>query len=271
MTMRSLGHAIVLATSVWHWMASAQGVAPGASASKPAAAPSAATASPAVARFDIRAQLMPKRYTTVAAEIGAKIAAMPVPEGAAFKQGQVLVQFDCALQRAQLDKAEAELEGAEQTLKSNLRLEELNSVGQLELDLSKSAVNKAKADVNANKAVLTKCQVIAPFTGRVAEQKVREQQYVQPGQSMLDILDDSALELEFLIPSVWLRWLKVGSAFEVQIDETRKTYPARFTRLGARVDPVSQSIKVAAAIQGRFPELMAGMSGKVLITAPDGQ
>jgi membrane fusion protein, multidrug efflux system len=269
MIMRKLPLALMALATVGHWGVFAQSSPAGASAAKPATVPPASA--PAVARYDIRAQLMPRRYTTVAAEIGAKIAAMPVSEGGAFKPGQILVQFDCALQKAQLDKAEAELEGAEQTLKSNLRLEELNSVGQLELDLSKSAVNKAKADVNANKAVLTKCQVLAPFAGRIAEQKVREQQYVQPGQAMLDILDDSSLELEFLIPSVWMRWLKIGSAFEVQIDETRKTYPARFTRLGARVDPVSQSIKVAASIQGRFPELMAGMSGKVLINPPEGQ
>lgn len=230
-----------------------------------------ATPKPTMERHDIRAQLMPRRYTTIAAEIGAKVSSLPVAEGSAFRAGQVLVSFDCSLQRAQLDKAQAELEGAEQTLKSNLRLLELNSVGQLELDLSKSAANKAKAEVGANKAVLAKCQVNAPFSGRVAEQKVREQQYVQPGQPLLDILDDSVLELEFLVPSMWLRWLKVGGAFDVQIDETQKTYPARFTRIGARVDPVSQSVKVAAAIHGKFPELIAGMSGKVLIKPAEGQ
>lgn len=225
----------------------------------------------AMARHDIRAQLMPRRYTTIAAEIGAKVSSLPVPEGGAFRAGQLLVQFDCSLQKAQLDKAQAELEGAEQTHQSNLRLQQLNSVGQLELDLSKSALNKTRAEVGANKAVLAKCQVGAPFAGRIAEQKVREQQYVQPGQQLLDILDDSVLELEFLVPSLWLSWLKVGGVFEVQIDETRKTYPAKFTRIGARVDPVSQSVKVAAAIHGKFPELMAGMSGKVLIKPAEGQ
>jgi len=222
-------------------------------------------------KHDIRAQLMPRRYTTIAAEIGAKVSAIAVTEGGAFRAGQWLVQFDCSIQKAQLDKAQAELDGAGQTLRSNLRLEQLNSVGQLELDLSKSAVGKAKAEVGANMAVLAKCQVSAPFSGRVAEQKVREQQFVQAGQPLLDILDDSVLELEFLVPSTWLRWLKVGGGFDVQIDETRKTYPAKFTRIGARVDPVSQSVKVAAAIHGKFPELMAGMSGKVLITPIAGQ
>ncbi len=239
-------------------------------ASAAVAAPSA-PARAALERQEIRAQLMPRRYTTIAAEIGAKVSAIPVSEGGAFRAGQVLVSFDCSLQRTQVDKAEAELDSAEQTLKANLRLEQLNSVGQLELDLSRSAVAKARAEVGATKAVLAKCQVPAPFNGRVAEQRVREQQFVQPGQALLDILDDSVLELEFLVPSAWLRWLKVGGSFEVQIDETRKTYPARFTRIGARVDPVSQSVKVAAAIHGRFPELMAGMSGKVLAAAPAGQ
>jgi membrane fusion protein, multidrug efflux system len=222
----------------------------------------------AMDRQEIRAQLMPRRYTTVAAEIGAKINKIAVQEGAAFRAGQVLVGFDCSLQQAQLQKAQAELEAAEQTLKSNVRLAELNSVGQLELDLSRAAVNRSKAELSANQVVLDKCVITAPFAGRIAEQKAREQQFVQPGQALLDILDDSVLELEFLVPSSWLAWLKVGGAFEVEIDETRKKYPARFIRKGARVDPVSQSIKVTGAIDGRFPELMTGMSGRVRVTPP---
>jgi len=56
--------------------------------------------------------------------------------------------------------------------------------------------------------------------------------------------------------------------FEVAIDETGKTYPARLNRTGARIDPVSQTIKVTGTIGGRFPELSAGMSGRVLLDPP---
>ena len=262
---------------------------------------------------------MPRRYTTVAAEIGAKISSLPIVEGASFKAGDALVAFDCSLQKAQLDKsraelvsaehtlnsnerltalkldkaraelesaehtvnshekrtalkldkARAELEAVQHTLTSNQRLAALNSVGQLELDLSRAAVSRAKAEVGAGQAIISKCSVAAPFNGRVAEQKARDQQFVQLGQPLLDIIDDSVLELEFLVPSAWLRWMRVGGALRVQIDETRKTYPARFIRVGARVDPVSQSIKVVAAIEGQHADLMAGMSGRV-IAAPAG-
>jgi membrane fusion protein, multidrug efflux system len=231
------------------------------------AAPAKAAAS-ALEKREIRAQLAPRRYTTLAAEIGAKISRLPIPEGSAFKQGQVLVQFDCSLQQAQVNKARAALSAADKSWQANRRLAELNSVGKVELDISEAEVQKARAEVAANGAVLGKCSLAAPFAGRIAEQRVREQQYVQPGQALLDILDDSSLELEFIVPSRWLAWLKPNQGFQVAIDETGKTYPAKVQRIGAKVDPVSQSVKLSAVIDGKFNELIAGMSGKVLITPP---
>lgn len=217
---------------------------------------------------EIRAQLAPKRFTTLAAEIGAKISRLSTPEGGSFHAGQSLVQFDCTLQQAQLNKAKAALVAAEKTWYANQRLSELNSVGKVELETSEAEVLKAKAEVNSNAAYVSKCNISAPFSGRISEQKVREQQYVQPGQTLLEIIDDSALELEFIVPSKWLAWVKNGSKFEVKIDETAKTYPAKVLRVGAKVDPVSQSVKLTAVIDGKFPELIAGMSGRVQMTQP---
>lgn len=233
--------------------------------------PGARMDSAPLARQALRAQLTPRRYTTLAAEIGAKINRLPVPEGSSFRAGQVLVYFDCSVQQALLQRNQAELHAAEKTAEANEALQKLNAVGMVELELSQVAVRKARAELGSQQAVLDKCTIVAPFSGRVAEQRAREQQFLQAGQPVLDILDDSVLELEFIVPSTWLAWLRVGGEFKVAIDETGKSYPARFTRLGARIDPVSQSLKVGAAIHGRFPELMAGMSGRVDIAPPAGR
>jgi membrane fusion protein, multidrug efflux system len=80
-----------------------------------------------------------------------------------------------------------------------------------------------------------------------------------------------ALEVELIAPSrwlSWLSWLKPGYAFQIAVGETEKTYSAKITRLGGRVDPVSQSIKVIGEITGNAPELMAGMSGRATLTPP---
>jgi hypothetical protein len=69
-------------------------------------------------------------------------------------------------------------------------------------------------------------------------------------------------------PSRWLSWLKSGASFQVSIDDTGKTYPGKVTRLGGRVDPASQSLKVMGEITADAPELMAGMSGRLTMTPP---
>ncbi|CDK97483.1 conserved exported protein of unknown function [Magnetospirillum gryphiswaldense MSR-1 v2] len=224
-------------------------------------------AAPAAAQ-ELRAQLSPRDFTTLAAEIGAKVEKVGAREGERFKKGDTLIAFDCSIQRAQMAEARAALGATEKTVAVNSRLLELQTIGKLESDVAQAERDKARAKVDASGAVLGKCTVPAPFDGRVVEQKVRAQQYVQPGQALLDILDDSVLELDFIVPSKWLVWLKPGHLFQVAMDETAKTYPVKLTRIGARIDPVSQSVKVTGAIGGHFPELAAGMSGKVLLSPP---
>ncbi len=214
---------------------------------------------------ELRAQLTPRRYTTLAAEIGARIERLSASEGAPMREGDVLVRFDCSLQKAQQDRARTSLDAAEKLLATQRRLVELGATGRQEVDQAEAEVGKTRAELRQIEVTLGKCEISAPFSGRVAELKVREQQYVQPGQSLLEVLDDSVLEVEFIMPSRWLQSVRVGSTVRIAVDETGKTYPARVLRLGARVDPVSQSIKVIAAIDGRHAELIAGMSGRVLV------
>jgi membrane fusion protein (multidrug efflux system) len=214
------------------------------------------------AQDSVRVLLSPKRFTTLAAEIGARIEQLPVAEASSFAAGDLLVSFECSSQSAQLARARAMLEAARKTLVASERMLQLNAIGQLELDVARTEVEKSAAEARLYESVIAKCRIMAPFSGRVVEQKVREQQFVQPGQTMLEILDDSLLELEFIVPSRWLGWLRAGQVFKVRIDETGRSYPAHVLRIGAKVDPVSQSIKIVGAVDGKFSELLAGMSGR---------
>jgi RND family efflux transporter MFP subunit len=227
-----------------------------------------ATAAAGQSGPDIHAQLVPRQYTTLSSETPASIDHLAVREGDRFKAGQVLVHFDCSQQKAQLDEARAILGAAEQSRSVNRRMVQLNSGGILEANLAAAEVSKAEARLRALQVVLSKCTIAAPYQGRVAEQKVREYQYVQAGQPMLEILDDSALDVEFIAPSRWLAWIKPGTPFRLLIDETGKTYAAKVTRIAAKADAVSHSVKITGAIDGTSPGLIAGMSGQVHADEP---
>jgi membrane fusion protein, multidrug efflux system len=248
------------------WPIAAAVLACGLATGATAAPADSGTTGLAPAGTDIRAQLAPRRSTTLSAELAAKIERIPVREGDRFREGLVLVSMECSLQRANLDKARAALTAAAKTSSVNERLHEMKAGGALEAEVSAAEAAKARAEVSAATVIVSKCAVPAPFPGRVVDLKVREQQFVQPGTAMMEILDDTVLEVEFLAPSKWLAWLKPGSAFEIAIDETAKTYPAKVIRLGAKVDPVSQSVKVVGEIVGSHPGLIAGMSGRVMVS-----
>jgi hypothetical protein len=85
----------------------------------------------------------------------------------------------------------------------------------------------------------------------------------------MEILDNSALELEFIVPSKWSYWLVKGYQFNIKLDETEKTYPAEITRVNGKIDSVSQTLKVAAVIKGHFSEISPGMSGVIMIEPPE--
>lgn len=209
----------------------------------------------------IRAQLIPYQQTTLSAEIAANISKLSLREGETFTNNQLLIEFDCALLNAQLNRVAATAEVARQGLKVNKRLEELNSISSLEVDQATAKVKETEAELEAIKVNVSKCSLVAPFSGRVAKLHVDAYQYVTPGKPLMDILDTSRLEVRLIVPSVWLAWLKPDSRFSLQIEELGRTYQARVVRLGARIDPINQSLLITGEIEGEHGELLSGMSG----------
>jgi RND family efflux transporter MFP subunit len=237
-------------------------------AAAPVASPSAPLPEEPNPASQIRAKLSPVRYAFLSAEVAAKVEKLPFGEGARFRQGDKLIIFDAAVHRAQAEKARVLHASTVRVAEAYARLSEQGSVGRLELLAAQSRAAEAKADKELAEVMLSKCVIVAPFGGRVGELRVREQQYVQSGQPLVEVIDDSSLELEFIANSSALAWLRVGQKFAIKVDETGRSYDATLTRIGAKVDPVSQTIKLAASIAPGHKELLAGMSGTIDLSAP---
>jgi len=213
----------------------------------------------------VRTQFVAHDKAVLSSEIAATVSSLPFREGDSFRAGQTLVAFDCALYRASLAKAEATAQAARQTLKVDQRLAELNSIGNLEVEQAAAKVKEAEAEAAAMRVTVGKCAIAAPFSGSVAKLSVASHEFVSPGKPLMEILDTRKLELQMIVPSRWLAWLKKGGQFTVKVDELDKEYPARVVRLGARIDPVSQTISVVGEVRGSHPELLPGMSGWAML------
>lgn len=237
--------------------------APSAAPVRPAALPAVQGAASAQAGDDgrIRIQLVARDEVEIASEISAKIAALPFRDGDAFRAGQTLVSLDCALFSAQLHKAQAEADAAAQLKRVDDRLAQLHSIGEIDVQQADAKAKASAAEMAYMQATVRKCAITAPFDGRVVKRSASAQQFAQAGKALLTIIDTGHLELKMIVPSKWLAWLKPGHQMTVNVDEVGKSYPASVARIGARVDPVTQTVDVTAALTGRAPELLPGMSG----------
>ena len=217
----------------------------------------------ALDQAELRAQLSPVRYAMLSAEMSGKIEHLPIVEGMRVKAGDSLLFFDCFIPQAQLEKAAATLALARNNLKGSERMAQLNAIGSVELVNAQLEERKALADIAYLNATIDRCVIKAPYDGSVGDLNARAQEFVQTGEPLIEILDDTQLQLEFIVPSAWVRWLKPGVPFEVFLEDTNQVYPAKLKRMAAKVDAMSQSIKAVAIIDGAYQELLPGMSGRI--------
>lgn len=222
----------------------------------------------AIETTDVRFQLVSSDKTVLSSQIPGKITKLKINTGDSFKKGQVLVAIDCATYYAKRKKVLAELNLERSKLKVQNQLQKLGSGSILEKTLIEAEIQKVKADLNVIDITLQRCQIKAPFSGQVIERSGMPFQYVDVGQPILEIVDNSNLEIMLIVPSNWLSWIKVGQPFSVMIDETQTTHKATISRIGAHVDSASQSVNLVGKLQTSNNKLFSGMSGTASFALP---
>ncbi len=239
-------------------------------AAAPTAAPVETPVAPAEAENVVRGVINASSESTVSSRMTARITAMPYAEGQDFPAGALLVRFDCAQISAQLNAAHAAAAAYRKTYDTNVELDQYEAIGKNEVAVSKANLGKAEAEANAVAAQMPDCEVHAPFAGKVVEQIAHLREIAASGQPLLKIQSGRDVELELIVPSNWLTWLRPGASFAFKIDETGNTLRGRVKRFGASVDPVSKTARAIGVVTERSGLVLAGMSGTATFDDPRG-
>lgn len=210
---------------------------------------------------EVRGVVKAGAEATISSEIAARIVELSYKEGEPFMRGETLVGFDCAYYQARARAAAAELSVHKKKYENNQQLARLDAVGDLEVAVSASQVDKARAELAVARLRIDNCDIEAPYDGRIVERLVNVHESVGADQKLIRIVQSSAPTIELIVPSSWLTWLERGTRFTFLIDEIRATRPAVVDRLGAMVDPVSNTVNVYGRFDGEQGDVLAGMSG----------
>ncbi len=123
-----------------------------------------------------------------------------VDEGQRVKKGQLMFQIMPLLYKAELQKAQAEVNFAEIEYKNTKQLADSNIVAPNELALAKAKFDKAKAELSLAEVHLSFTEIRAPFDGIMDRFQVRLGSLVDEGDLLTSLSDNSKMWVYFNVP-----------------------------------------------------------------------
>ncbi len=208
------------------------------------------------------------RRVRLGARMDAAVSALHAREGERYRQGDMLVEFDCSVERASLEEARIAFQLAKLDHKTKKRDYENREITEEQAEMAALQSEAALAALNRMRERVKYCAITAPFDARVVKVFAAEHEEVAAHKPVVEIAEDTALQFHLLLPWAWLQWLSVGDEFDVRI--AGRDYRARLKHLAPEADPVDKSLAAVARILDADDRLVIGMSGTARFTPPGG-
>jgi len=188
------------------------------------------------------------RNVTVSNEVPGTISKIRFESGQVVREGQVLVELDSEVERAQMASADARRDLAERTLKRSKVLAGGNAISASQLDEVEAQLKSSTTDAAALRAQVGRKVIRAPFRGRLGIRAVNVGQYLNPG-TMITTLDSmGGTFVDFALPQEDLATVKVGLAVRVTMEGTQEQLTGTISAIDPTIDPTTRNVKIRAAI-----------------------
>lgn len=201
--------------------------------------------------------------TILSSEIGGKIVFMQKNNGDYFEKNEILVKIDCDIYSAQRDKIRVKRDLLKTKYDKTKQLSTLNSVGQFEVKTAELELQEQEIELKIASMNVERCDIKAPFSGRVVEKIASKYQNIKPQEELFEIISTNSLEIRTVVPAKWLSWLKIGDEISVNIDELNVDIKTKILQIDSVVDPKSQTVNLRAKIENPNNNIIVGMSGTV--------
>lgn len=225
--------------------------------------------------------LEPYRVADVKAQVPGVVTGLAVDRGSTVGEGAVLARIAAEGIRSQaagaasaVAAADAQLSVARRNLESARTLHGAGAMSDLELRGAEAQFQAAQAQLAAARSQATgaseqagRTVVRAPFAGQVSARPVNPGEAVNPGETLVTLVDSRFLDLRGQVPVDVAAQVRAGQPAEFALS----AYPGRtFRGTVARVDPVADPGTRQVGVTLRLPNqdgaLIAGMfaTGRVM-------
>lgn len=182
--------------------------------------------------------------------------------------GQLLVQIDDRIERADLAAAQAQLDLSEETLQRVEALRDRGVAPVSDLDVARADATNAHAQVNKLSAVLAEKALKAPFDGVVGIPRVEVGEYVVPGTVYATLQDLDTMRVDFSVPEQELPRVSIGLPITVRSDASGVELAGEITAIEPKIDPNSRLVSLRGEVVNPNGEINPGQFLHVRIDLP---
>jgi membrane fusion protein (multidrug efflux system) len=211
------------------------------------------------------------RGVTISNESPGVVRAIRFQSGAKVRAGQVLVELDAAVERAQLASLKARLGLATTTAQRTRLLTEKGAFTKVQLDADEAQLKTATADVAALEAQIERKIVRAPFAGKLGIRSINLGQYLNPGTPITALESTEAVVVDFTVPQQELARVPVGSPARIVLPGTQpvQTLQGQIAATEPNADPNTRAVKLRASVNDPKAQLRPGMFVNVSVMLPE--
>lgn len=197
-------------------------------------------------------------------EVSGRVTQLNFRDGMRVRKGQLLVQLDDQLQRAQVQQSDAELSIAQANHKRNQELAAQNFISQRSVDESAANLQVAQARLALARASAARLRIVAPFDGIAGIRSVNVGDYLKDGADVVNIEDMDAVFVDFRLPERFQSRIRRGQQAGVELDALPgRKFSAVIQAIDPLIDANGRSVGVRGCIDNRQLQLRPGMFARI--------
>jgi membrane fusion protein (multidrug efflux system) len=185
-----------------------------------------------------------------------------------FNKGDVLIQLDDSVERADLVDIDAAVKLREATLERAATLRSRGFDTQVSHDEAVAQLATARSRLNRVKAIIDQKALNAPFTGVAGIPRIDIGQFVQPGTVVGTFQDLRSMKVDFTVPEQMAPRVKVGQPARFGLTDKDLPFTGEVAGIDPRVDPQTRLVSVQAVLNNKDEAILPGQFLQVRVQLP---
>lgn len=199
-------------------------------------------------------------------EIAGLITKIHFKEGDWVDKGQLLIEIDDSVLKAELEKVTASFQLSKLTYLRNEGLRQRGAISEQKKDDAEARYKEMKASKDLAQARFDKTKIYAPFAGLIGFRKVSAGNYLDIGREITDLEKIDLMKIDFSVPEKYFSLINSGKNIDLKVDAyPEKTFVAEIYAISPQIDVDTRNVNVRAIVNNQDKYLRPGMFAHLTI------